>query len=86
MDSNPVLSGPESPVSELVRTVAHIAFEVDDLDRALEGKELIDEPSSPMRGVRVSRSGRSLLRRLADLERAHHQLVVELREVVERIT
>lgn len=27
-----------------------------------------------------------VLRRLADLERAHHQLVAELREVVERIT
>jgi hypothetical protein len=44
----------ESPISELVRTVPHIAFEVDDLDRALEGKELIDEPSSPMTGVRVA--------------------------------
>jgi hypothetical protein len=44
----------ESPVSLLVRTVPHIAFEVDDLDRALEGKELIDEPSSPMTGVRVA--------------------------------
>jgi hypothetical protein len=45
---------PESPISELVRTVPHIAFEVDDLERALEGKELIDEPSSPMDGVRVA--------------------------------
>jgi len=43
-----------SPISELVRTVPHIAFEVDNLDRALEGKELIDEPSSPMAGVRVA--------------------------------
>jgi hypothetical protein len=43
-----------SPVSELVRTVPHIAFEVDDLDRALEGKELIGEVSSPMAGVRVA--------------------------------
>ena len=45
---------PGSPVSELVRTVPHIAFEVDDLDRALEGKELLGEPSSPMSGVRVA--------------------------------
>jgi len=44
----------ESPVSLLVRSVPHLAFEVDDLDRALEGKELIDEPSSPMTGVRVA--------------------------------
>jgi hypothetical protein len=45
---------PGSPVSELVRTVPHIAFEVDDLDGALEGKELIGEVSSPMTGVRVA--------------------------------
>lgn len=43
-----------SPVSELVKTVPHIAFEVDDLDRALEGKTLIGEPSSPSTGVRVA--------------------------------
>ncbi|MCG6947358.1 MAG: hypothetical protein LJE93_00370 [Acidobacteria bacterium] len=45
---------PGSPVSEIVRTVPHIAFEVDDLGRALEGKELIGVPSSPMAGVRVA--------------------------------
>lgn len=45
---------PGSPVSELIRTVPHIAFEVDDLERALAGKELIGEPSSPMVGVRVA--------------------------------
>jgi hypothetical protein len=45
---------PESPVSELVRTVPHIAFEVDDLETALDGKELIGEVSSPMAGIRVA--------------------------------
>ena len=45
---------PESPVSELVRKVPHIAFEVDDLSAALEGKELLSEPSSPSNGVRVA--------------------------------
>jgi hypothetical protein len=45
---------PGSAISELVRSVPHIAFEVDDLDRALEGKELIGEPSSPMAGVKVA--------------------------------
>ena len=45
---------PESPMSELIRTVPHVAFEVDDLERALDGKELIGEPSSPMAGVRVA--------------------------------
>jgi len=45
---------PDSPVSELVRSVPHIAFEVDDLETALAGKELIGEVSSPMDGVRVA--------------------------------
>lgn len=45
---------PGSPVAELVRNVPHIAFEVDNLDRAIEGKELIGEVSSPMAGVRVA--------------------------------
>ena len=45
---------PGSTVSELVQTVPHIAFEVDDLEAALEGKELIGEPSSPMAGVTVA--------------------------------
>jgi hypothetical protein len=43
-----------SPVSELVRQVPHLAFEVDDLEAALDGKELIGEVSSPMEGVRVA--------------------------------
>ncbi len=43
-----------SPVSELVRTVPHVAFEVDDLDRALEGKNLLGPLSSPSEGVRVA--------------------------------
>ena len=45
---------PDSPVSELIRTVPHIAFEVDDLETALEGKELIGEITSPIHGVRVA--------------------------------
>ena len=43
-----------SPVSELARTVPHVAFEVDNLEAALEGKELIGEISSPSDGVRVA--------------------------------
>jgi len=45
---------PGSPVDPLIRSVPHIAFEVDDLDAALEGKTLIGEPSSPSPGVRVA--------------------------------
>jgi len=45
---------PGSPVSDLVKTIPHLAFDVDDLESAIEGKEVIGEPSSPMRGVRVA--------------------------------
>jgi hypothetical protein len=44
----------DSPVSDLVRRVPHVAFEVEDLDAALEGKELLGPPSSPSDGVRVA--------------------------------
>lgn len=44
----------DSPVSELVKTVPHLAFEVDDLEIALEGKKLMGEISSPSEGVRVA--------------------------------
>ncbi len=45
---------PGCPVSELVRTVPHSAFEVDDLDVELKGKEILSEPSSPSADVRAA--------------------------------
>jgi hypothetical protein len=45
---------PGCPVSDLVRTVPHVAFEVDDLDAALKGKQLIGGITSPSEGVRVA--------------------------------
>jgi len=45
---------PGSPISALVRTVPHIAFEVDDLDAEIEGKELLGAVSEPSAGVRVA--------------------------------
>jgi hypothetical protein len=45
---------PDSPVSALIRSVPHIAFEVDDLEAALEGKELLAQAGSPSDGVRVA--------------------------------
>jgi hypothetical protein len=42
------------PVSELIRTIPHIAFEVDDLDVALAGLGIKAEVTSPSRGVRVA--------------------------------
>jgi len=44
----------DSPVSKLIRTVPHIAFEVDNLDSAIVGKELIGDISSPSKNVRVA--------------------------------
>jgi hypothetical protein len=45
---------PDSPISELVRTVPHVAFEVDDLDEALKGLEVLTPPNSPSERVRVA--------------------------------
>jgi len=44
----------DSPVSELVRTVPHVAFEVDDIDGALRGKVLLSAPTFPSAGVTVA--------------------------------
>ena len=45
---------PGSPISELVRTVPHVAFVVDDLDAALEGKTVLSPANSPSPGLRVA--------------------------------
>ena len=39
---------------ELVKTVPHVAFEVDDLQAEIAGKEVIIPPNSPSDGVRVA--------------------------------
>jgi hypothetical protein len=44
----------ESPVSEILQRIPHIAFEVDDLDAAVEGRQMLEEISSPSKGVRVA--------------------------------
>ena len=43
-----------APYPELVKSVPHVAFEVDDLDEALQGQHIIIEPNSPSPGVRVA--------------------------------
>jgi len=45
---------PDCAVSGLVRTVPHIAFEVDDLEAALAALGLTAEITSPSAGVRVA--------------------------------
>jgi hypothetical protein len=44
----------DSPVPEIIRTVPHLAFEVDDLEAALQGKEVLTPPNSPSDGVLVA--------------------------------
>jgi hypothetical protein len=43
-------------ISELIKTVPHIAFEVDIIDKVLKEHdfEIISEPSKPSKGVRVA--------------------------------
>ena len=43
-----------APYPELVKTVPHVAFEVDDLASALGGQRVIVAPNSPSPGVRVA--------------------------------
>lgn len=45
---------PGCPLPELVRTVPHIAFEVDDLAAELEGKDVLIAPNSPSKGITVA--------------------------------
>jgi hypothetical protein len=45
---------PDCSLPELVRKVAHVAFEVEDLREALRGKKVIIEPNSPSPGVLVA--------------------------------
>ncbi|HKK08175.1 MAG TPA: hypothetical protein VKA44_04760 [Gemmatimonadota bacterium] len=45
---------PDSPIPELVRTVPHVAFQVEDLDAALEGREILIPPNAPSEEYRVA--------------------------------
>jgi len=44
----------DAPYPELVRTVPHVAFEVDELESALQGQTVIIPPNSPSPGVVVA--------------------------------
>lgn len=45
---------PDCPLPDLVKNVPHLAFEVDDLEAAIAGHEVIIEPNAPSEGVRVA--------------------------------
>jgi hypothetical protein len=44
----------DAPYPELVKTVPHVAFEVDDLLAEIKGKKVIIEPNSPSEGLIVA--------------------------------
>lgn len=43
---------PDSPLHEIIRTVPHVAFEVDDIEKEVQGKVLLCPIASPSAGVR----------------------------------
>jgi hypothetical protein len=45
---------PHCAVPDIVRTVPHVAFTVDDLEAALEGTQILIPPNDPSPGVRVA--------------------------------
>lgn len=45
---------PDCPLPALVQTIPHVAFRVDDLDDALQGREVLIAPNSPSPGIRVA--------------------------------
>ena len=45
---------PDSPMPEQLKTSPHVAFVVQDMDAALEGREVLIEPFQPMEGITVA--------------------------------
>jgi hypothetical protein len=45
---------PDCPLPEIVKTVPHVAFEVENLSEALKGKKVLIPPNSPSDGVQVA--------------------------------
>lgn len=45
---------PGSPMPDALKSTAHVAFTVDNLDEALAGRNVIVPPFTPMAGLRVA--------------------------------
>jgi hypothetical protein len=45
---------PGSPLPDLLKTTAHVAFTVEHLDQSLAGRKVIVAPFAPMPGLRVA--------------------------------
>ncbi len=44
----------ESPLPDLVKTLPHVAFEVEDLGAEISGREILIAPNRPSEGVNVA--------------------------------
>jgi len=44
----------DAPFPEIVKTIPHVAFVVDDLEEAIAGREILIHPNSPSQGVKVA--------------------------------
>jgi GNAT superfamily N-acetyltransferase len=69
----------DSPLPEVVKTLPHVAFEVDDLAAELEGREVIIQPNSPSEGVTVA----FVLEDGAPVELMHYARVYALARVAD---
>jgi catechol 2,3-dioxygenase-like lactoylglutathione lyase family enzyme len=45
---------PGCPMPQLLQDVAHVAFEVDDLQEAIEGKDILVQPKTLANGLRIA--------------------------------
>ena len=45
---------PDAPYPALVKTVTHVAFEVDDLEAVIKGQTILIPPNSPSEGLVVA--------------------------------
>jgi len=41
-------------ISEIIQKIPHVAFEVDNLDSAIQGKQILGEVCSPSKGVKTA--------------------------------
>ena len=44
----------DSPMPEMMQTIPHVAYRVDDIEAALRGKEILVDVFSPGSGIRVA--------------------------------
>ena len=44
----------DSPMPEILKTVPHIAYQVEDIQAGLQGAEVLLEPFSPIEGITVA--------------------------------